>query len=228
MSKEEKPDDDLAGDNNRVQIKSIDEALGSLFANLEEANRLFVAGKDAGRNGAIEALNAVVQFLLFFDGTTHLRQPLTALINALVSLNDGQVLPLLERQRRSGRSPASAARENDMATAAFIVHRLCQTGVEPNEAYERVAKVCREAGVKPARKGTKNSPGQEAEVTGRTVRYWCDKIKADIGCRSPAAQTFKRLTQSQTRGAHAIRQATPNALLDSLGRSLAQMRASEH
>jgi hypothetical protein len=216
-----KPGEDSPPDSDRVEIKSAEDPLGFLFKGLQEANRLFVEGKDAGRVGVIEALNTVVQFLLVFEGTTNLRQPLLALLNALVSLNEGQVLPLLEPQSRSGRAPASAARANDMAMAALIVHRLHEAGFEMNEAYKQVAQVFRDAGVKSAR-------GQNPQVTARTVRGWCEKIAEDVGCQSEAAKAFERLKQSKTRGAIAIRQATPQALLDSLRRSLAEMRASEH
>jgi hypothetical protein len=223
---DEKPRNGLQPDNNSVEIKS---RVGVLFAGLQEANRLFVEGKDAGRLGAIEALNTVAQFLLYFEGTTDLRQPFIALLNALVSLNDGQVLPLLEPYRRPSRPPASAVRQNVQAMAAITVHRLRETGLNINEAYEKVAQVCREAGVKPGRSG-KDSLGQEPEITARTVRFWCEKIEEDVGRHSEAAKAFDRLRQSPH--AQAIKsepkEAIRNSLLQGLRLSLAQMRAPEH
>jgi hypothetical protein len=106
MSKEEKPSDDVPPENNRVEIKTIDEALGFFFRGLQKANRPFIEGKDAGRVGVIEALNVVIEFLSFFDGTIDHRQPLVSLINALVSLEEGNVLPLLKPHPRPGRRPA--------------------------------------------------------------------------------------------------------------------------
>ena len=49
---------------------------------------------------------------------------------------------------------------------AGTVHRLCQTGLAINEAREKVAKVCREAGIKPGRKGAKDSRGQAPVHSG--------------------------------------------------------------
>ena len=236
MSKEEKPGDDVPPDNHRVEIKSTEEALVFLFEGLREAYRLFEEGKDAARLGVIEALNVVIKFLSFFDGTIDHRQPLVSLINALASLEEGNVLPLLKPHPRPGRRPASPARESDKALAAGTVHRLCETGLDIKEACEKVAKVCREAGIKPGRKGAKDSRGQEPEITGRTVRGWCEKIAEDVGHHLQAAQTFDRLRQSHTPEAQANRQAiksehketTRNALLEGLRLSLVQMRAPEH
>jgi hypothetical protein len=203
MPKKEKP----GGSTGAVTTRHVGESLALLMAGLQEASRLFAEGKDGGRHGAIAALNAVIQFLLGFEGATQFRQPLIALVDALVSLDDGRVLPILKPHPRSGRPPASAIEEDIKAVAAMTVHRLGETGLELNEAYERVAKVCREAGLKPARKGAKDSQGQKAEITARTVRLWCEKIAEDVGRRSQAAQTFDRLLQSQSSRAEAIAQA---------------------
>jgi hypothetical protein len=83
---------------------------------LAKANRRFAEGGEAGRHGVIEAINVVTEFLLFFQNTTDHRQPLTHLLNALLSLEEGDVLPLLKpRAGGPGRRPASAARECDKA-----------------------------------------------------------------------------------------------------------------
>jgi hypothetical protein len=236
VSKEEKPGDDVPADHHRVKNKSEGEALGFLFRGLYEANKQFIEGEDAGRRGVIEALIVVTEFLLFFQNTTDFRQPLVSLINALVSLEEGNVLPLLERHPRSGGLPASAASESDKAMAVVTAERLLETGITKKEADNRVAGVCREAGIKPGRKGAKDSQGQEPEITARTVRYWREKIAEDVGRHSQAAQTFDRLRQPHTPKAQANRQAiksehketTRNALLEGLRRSLVQMRAPEH
>lgn len=110
MLDEEKPSDDSAPD--RVEINPINDAFDFLFEGLAKANRMFVEEKDAGREGAVAALNVVTKFLSFFQGTTDHRQPLTALLNAVMSLDEGLVLPLLKQARRprGGQSPASHAR----------------------------------------------------------------------------------------------------------------------
>jgi hypothetical protein len=107
MVGEEKPGDDVPPDNHRVKIKSIGEALGFLFRGLHEANQRFIEGEDAGRLGVIAAVSTTIEFLSFFESTTDLRQPLTAMLNAVVSLDDGGLPPLLKPVRRPGRRPAS-------------------------------------------------------------------------------------------------------------------------
>jgi hypothetical protein len=110
MLGEQKPADVLSPNNNRVEIESINEALDFLFEGLLAANRLIVEERDAGRRGVIEALNVVTEFLSFFQGTTDHRQPFTYLLSALLSLEEGDVLPLLKQSAgRSGRRPASPA-----------------------------------------------------------------------------------------------------------------------
>jgi hypothetical protein len=96
MPKEKRPGDDVPPDNHRVKIKSINEALDFLFTRLWEANRLFAEGEDGGREGAIAALNCITEFLAFFEGTLDHRQPLIALLSAVMSLDDGNVPPLLK------------------------------------------------------------------------------------------------------------------------------------
>jgi hypothetical protein len=207
-----------------------------LFAGLEQANRVYVEEKDAGRRGVTAAQIAVVDFLRSFAGTIDLCQPFSGVLSALVSLEEGQVLELLKPQQRSGRAPASPARESDMGVAVATVHQLCETGMEPAEAYEMAAKVCREAGLKPSRKGAKGSQGQEPIVTTRTVRGWCEKIAEDVGRHSAAAKAFDHQRQSQTPEAQAIKQAIKSehqeavrrGLLEGLRLTLIQRRASEH
>src|SRR5262249_2719790 len=135
------------------------------------------------------------------------------LLNALVSLEDGQVLQLLKprkRQRGEGSAPASTAKARAVAAAVLAVHRLCETGMKRGEAYERVAKVCREVGLKRSRSG-KGGPGQGLEVTARTVRGWREEAAADVGRHSVTAQTFD-LLQSQTPKTQAIAQLIAQAI----------------
>jgi hypothetical protein len=147
-----------------------------------------------GRPGAIDALLAVMEFLSLISAPgelLHLR-PISALVSALMSLNDGEVLPLLEPVRRSGRARNSVAKEGAKAMAVFVVKRLAGMGLDPNLACERVARVCRQAGVRPGRKGGENQIG--TETTARTVRKWCDDISADVGCHSRAGRHFRLMS----------------------------------
>jgi hypothetical protein len=150
MPNEERPGDDPSPDTDRVEIKSINEALEFLLRGLHEANQQFIEGRDAGRLGVIAAVSTTIEFLSFFENTTDLRQPLIALLSAVMSRDDGNVPSLLKPHPRPGRPPASPARESDKALAAGTVHRLCQTGLDPEEAYAMVAKACRDSGLPPS------------------------------------------------------------------------------
>jgi hypothetical protein len=185
--------------------------LEQLQEKLREASRL------EGRSSAVEALLAVSEFLFAISGREELlhRRPLNELVSALISLNDGKVLPLLEPVRRSGRPRNSVAKEGAKAIAAYVVKRLCETGLDANEAYERVALVCRKAGVRPGRKGSGN---QKGEMTTRTVQERCEAISADVGCYSRAGRHF-RLLSGIAPFLHGT--TTPDALLARLRRFLA-------
>ena len=167
----------------------LNEAVLSLLDKLRDASRLYGEGASTQRSGAVDALPAIVEFLSRISSRDDLglQLPINSLISALMCLSDGKVLPILEPIRRSGRSRDSIAKEGAKGLAAAIVKRLCDMGLAVDEAYERVAGVCRKVGMKAGRKG---APGQTGEVTARTVRGWCEDIAADIGRHSRAAQTF--------------------------------------
>jgi hypothetical protein len=169
-----------------------------------------------GRPGAIDALLAVMEFLSLISAPGELlhQRPISALVSALMSLNDGEVLPLLEPVRRPGRSRNSVAKEGAKAMAAYMVKRLCETGLDANEAYQRVALVCRKARVRPGRKGARN---QKGEMTARTVREWCEAISADVGCYSRAGRHFRLLSGVEP---FLHGNTTPDALLEALRRYL--------
>jgi hypothetical protein len=177
-------------------------------------NKLWVASRSEGRPATIDALLAVTEFLSVISGPGERlhQRPFNELISALRSLNDGAVLPLLEPVRRSGRPRNSAAMDYAKALAVFITRRLCDSGMNSNDAYGRVALVCRQAGLRPSRR----SGGQKLEMTARTVREWCAAISADVGCRTRVGQNFASLMSPCPRGPVA-----PDELLAKLGSFLA-------
>jgi len=191
----------------------LERAVFCLQDKLQEASLL------EGRDAAIEALLAVTEFLSEIAGPGELlhQRPINDLLSSLISLNDGKVSPLLKPVSRSGRPRNSVAKEGAKATAVFVVKRLAGMGLDPNLAYERVARVCRQAGVSPGRKGGKNQIG--TEMTARTVRKWCDDISADVGCHSRAGRHFYLLSEASPL-LHGS--TTPDALLERLHRYLAE------
>jgi hypothetical protein len=165
----------------------LNEAFKSLYTGLREAKTLFGTGDDAGREGAIHALETVVKFLGRFQPVVDegLHAPLAVLLDGLLSLSDGAVAPLLKHIPHTGQSRASALRECTIGAAAFVVDRLCAAGYPDREAQEFVASTLRAEGVRAAR-------GRFPEVTADTVRTWCDDVAADM--KAQAAQVFKGLT----------------------------------
>jgi len=172
-----------------------------------------------GRPGAIDALLAVMEFLSLISTPGELlrQRPISALVSALISLDDGKVLPMLKPVHLPGQSKNSVAKESAKAMVVFVVKRLTGMGLDRNSAYKKVARVCRQAGVSPGRKGGKNQIG--TEMTARTVRKWCDDISADVGCHSRAGRHFYLLSEASPL-LHGS--TTPNALLERLHRYLAE------
>jgi hypothetical protein len=231
MSEQGKPDA-LSGSTTLTceeikEIERVGEALDFLFKGLREAESRFHEGKNAGRDGVIEAVEITIKFLLVYFphfASGGLCIPLGALEDALMSLDDGLVVPLLKPAKppRRGRVRASAFRACDKGTAAFTVTKLVATGVPKDVALEKVAQVFRKAGVT-TNHGPMPTMATEREITARTIRGWCEKVNADVRRRGQAAQTFD-LEMTMTA-------ATPPSapcLLDKLRNILALTRAAEH
>jgi hypothetical protein len=224
MSKDEKPSDD------RGEIVLVSNPLGPLIEGLREASHGLEEAKDSSRNSVIAAVSAVIDFLLPFQRMTpeSWLPPLLILQDALLSLDDGLVHPLLlpVRSPRGGRSRASCAREIIKARAVLTVHWLCESGVEVKEAYKMVANVFDKAGVKAGR-------GRYPQVTAGTLEYWCKEIAKDVERRSDAAKTYDNQRKSPI--VQMIFRATESkdiaarrrGLLKGLRLSLIQLRASE-
>jgi hypothetical protein len=185
----------------------------------ELQDKLRVASRIEGRPAAIDALLAVAEFLSVISGPGERlhQRPINELVSALISLDDGKVLPLLEPMSRPGGAKNSVAKESAKGMAVFAVRRLCDAGLAVDDAYEKVAAVCRQAGICPGRKG---ATYQRSEMTNRTVRKWDSDISADVGCRTRAGMQFESLMSVPLRGT-----VTPDVLLERLRRFLVDTRA---
>src|SRR5262249_16301777 len=155
------------------------------YGGLRDAKNPFDTGDKASREGAIQSLEVLLKFLSQFQPVLDegLNAPLAALFNALLSLDDGTLLPILKPVPVRGRSRASGIRDNLKGAAAFTVARLRGTGQSASDARAEVARVFRDAGVTSAR-------GRYPAITRRTVRGWCEEVAVDIGRGGEAAQTF--------------------------------------
>jgi hypothetical protein len=170
------------------QIQAITEAFDFLDAGLREAKQRFQTGEHGGRDGSIHALETVIKFLSLYETvqTEALYAPLSALFNALMSLDDGEVQPILRKAKRKGRGRASAGRESFKGIIAATVHGLSEDGVLLAEAFELVASHLNKEGILAER-------GRFPKITARTVRGWYEGVAADVGRHVEAAQTFDLL-----------------------------------
>jgi hypothetical protein len=111
------------------QLAAIEAAFNELHKGLHEATKLFVEGEDAERRGVIDALKAVIEFLLkssAINSQGHFL-PLARLYDDLLALDAGKASKLLTPKTRSGRAPASGFEEGLKGLAVFIVRRLAKT-----------------------------------------------------------------------------------------------------
>ena len=170
------------------QLTAIEAAFNALYEGLVEAKQLFDNGRNEGREGAIHAVETVLKFLEKSGPIrSHgLHVPLAALFNALMNLDDGVVLPILKKARRTGRGRASAMRESIKGAVAFTVHGLHATGLQMPAAHKLVASALQKQEVKAER-------GRDQGVTARTVRGWCEDVAADVSRHGEAAQTYDGL-----------------------------------
>ena len=169
-------------------LTSLNEALDYLFHELSTATEFHRTDINAGREGVIHSVETVTKFLSLFAPviSSSLHRPFGVLHDALMSLDDGKVLPLLKPMKKSGRARASAMRESLIGATVFTVNRLMDTGMHAPVARKTVASTLKALNIKPAR-------GRIAAITARTVREWCERVAADVKRHGEAAQTYDEL-----------------------------------
>jgi hypothetical protein len=171
-------------------LAAIKMAFNALYNGLVEAKQLFEAGRNDGRDGAIHAVESIPKFLQKSAPIRSLgfHAPLIALFDALMSLDDGEVRPILKKRfrRTGGRGRASGMRESIKGAVVFTVHALHATELPLPAAHKLVASALQKQGVTAER-------GRDGGVTARTVRGWCADVAADVGRRGEAARTFELL-----------------------------------
>jgi hypothetical protein len=165
----------------------LNEALAYLFEQLGKATELYQAEPNAGREGVIHSVETVLKFLSVFAPviSLSLHAPLAVLFDALMTLDEGKVLPLLRPVKKSGRARASAMRESLMGVVVFHVDRLTETGMPAEAARKAVSRTLKNLGISPAR--------GRASITARTIRGWCERVRADVGRHGEAAQAYDGL-----------------------------------
>ena len=193
-------------------VAALGATFNALYKGLIEAKQVFDSGRNEGREGVIHAVETVLKFLAKSGPIrSHgLHAPLAALFDALMSLDDGVVLPILKKARRTGRGRASAMRESIKGAVAFTAYALHATGQSVPAAHKLVASALQKQGVTTER-------GRDQGVTTRTVRGWCEDVAADVSRESEAAQTFDRLQQEWPQNATDLKHIRRKLLDDLIG-----------
>jgi hypothetical protein len=165
-------------------LATLNAGVAILLDRLREAKRLYDEGRDGERKAAFTALGGLWQFAELF-APVHaeiLRVPAVKLMDALQSLDNNLVLPMVAPTKRRGRAPSSQA---DMALTGHVagtVKRLQDTGLGLLESQKLVASELTKLGVRPER--------GNGEITRNTVRHWCEKVDEDVGRQGAAAQIY--------------------------------------
>jgi hypothetical protein len=170
-----------------ADLGTLNSGLGFLFGRLRQAHARFEQEGDSDRQSIFSALGAFWSFITLFGRpfAENLHVSIMRLQDALWMLDHGQTMPMLKpvRRRRGGRGPSSQTYACLRGHAAATVQLLRQTGLQPDDAHEAVARELRQLGVRPER-------GSGA-VTATTVRNWCEKIAEDVGRHGTAAMMYE-------------------------------------
>src|SRR5262249_25366723 len=113
---------------NETNLETLNRGLSFLFALLRDARSRFEQEGDGGRSGAFTALGAIWMFIALFQKpyAEGLQVPILRLQDALASLDENRVLPILKPAPRAGRSKSSQAYLALKGHAVGTVERLRQ------------------------------------------------------------------------------------------------------
>jgi hypothetical protein len=180
-------------------LETLNLGLGHLFVWLREARQQYNEDQDGGRIAAFTTLGALMQFIMLFNLplAEYLHTPILKLLDALVGLDQNNVLPILKPVARSGRSASNPAHAALKGHVAGTVMRLRNSGLDPKTACKRVATELAKLGIRPQR-GTK-------AISANTVRHWCDDVASDVGRGGIAAITYDSMfTDKENERLHAL------------------------
>jgi hypothetical protein len=115
------------------ELEKLNSSLGSFFALLRRARRLYLEEGDGGRAGAFTALGAMWRFIAIFEvpHAESLQVPILHLQNALATLEKNNVLPILKPLAHGGRAVSSHAHTAFRGFVAGTVKRLLEAGCDP-------------------------------------------------------------------------------------------------
>jgi hypothetical protein len=123
-------------------LKTLNLGLGFLFSRLREARQQYDEDQEGGRVAAFTALGAIWQFIALFNSpfAELLHVPVLKLMDALVALDQNNVLPILKPIARPGRAASSHAYAALQGHAAATVMRLRKLNLSPKQACALVAR----------------------------------------------------------------------------------------
>lgn len=162
--------------------------LADLFTSLHKAKLRFDAGDDAGRGGALYALDAILRFLMLFEAVHvgSLLTPLALLFGDMVSLDGGQVCPMVAPAKKRGGTRASGFYNALRGITVFVARRLEASGMAHADARKAVAKELANTGVRPARKGSRVQRAHD-RIMARGHRGG-HRVQDDGGARVPVVR----------------------------------------
>ena len=192
-----------------------------LIENLRVAHDKYRDGEDAGRDGAIYALNSVVEHLLRLETirSENLAAPLLAISLALNDADDGIPSPITEVKRRVGRKPDSSSRQGVRAMAALTLDLLMKTELPQTDAAKQVAHCMNDCGV------TLHGGGG-LRISAETVIAWRDNFSANLG-KGVAAELYEELRANIAFASDANPKDLRRDLIKRLRRILEEFRASD-
>jgi hypothetical protein len=165
-------------------LEILNQGLDHWRALLREARRQYDEDIDDGRAAAFTALAATWQLIVLFKSAKaeQLQLPIIKLQNALVSLDNNLVLPIVKPTPRRGRAHSSQVHLSLKGLAAGTVKRLTDTGLGRRESHRAVADLLSKSGVR-AERGA-------GSVTATTVKNWCVEVASDFGRKGAAALMY--------------------------------------
>ena len=174
-------------------LETLNTGLRFFFSELRLSSALFQQSGSGGRAGAVKALGATWRLVALFAQPLSelLHLPMLHLQDALQSLDEGTVSPMLTPVPHSGRTSSTGGRAALRGHVAGTVTRLIEANVPRGQAHAQVAKALVRLGVRPER--------GSGQITATTVRHWCAEVATDVSRRGAAAIVYDGMFTDEER-----------------------------
>jgi hypothetical protein len=174
-------------------LETLNTGLRFFFSELRLSSALFQQSGSGGRAGAVKALGATWRLVALFEQPLSqlLHVPILHLQDALQSLDEGTVSPMLTAVPHSGRASSTGGRAALRGHAAGTVTRLIEANVPRGQAHALVARALVRLGVRPER--------GSGQITATTVRHWYAEVATDVSRRGAAAIVYDGMFTDEER-----------------------------